>query len=161
MSRSEFKKGDTVRMRKERRGLADLLDVDLEVIAVYGPSHCLDVRAPDGRMHQFLRAERFELVERPPTINPDEWTPVNARRAQDAEHDGAMYVLFLWALTNLAPVLLAGWAHRDPEPTVMVELPREVAEFAAEYWDEWHIAERCQIVARACKAALEQENPNG
>lgn len=166
MSRSEFKKGDTVRVLEESRGQSDLLDVDLEVIAVYGPSQgysCdyLDVRTPVGGEYQFWRAERFELVQpSSPTINPDEWTERRSIKARHAGDYGSMQVLCAWTFTNLAPVLLAGWAHRDPEPTVTVELPRPVVEHLAGRWIDprWPIT---SAVGAACKAALEQEARNG
>lgn len=154
MTRSEFKPGDKVRVVRECLPELPMGSVhEVDDVRLWGSRICL------AGIYAWWNLDRFELVEPPPTIDPDEWLPGRAAQAHTADMFGAMYALCAWTLTNLAPVLLAGWAHRDPEPTVMVELPRSRAATLAAAWA--HLPGHIGAVGRACEAALEQEDRNG
>ena len=85
-----------------------------------------------------------------PTIDPSRWDP--GIKFSLSFGGKSPECLALWCLTNLADVLLAGWARHEPE-MVTITIPKDVAEAMAQGFS-YYVDPR-PVVVRACREALE------
>ena len=98
----------------------------------------------------WYRPEPFELVPEQVKLDPDKWTHEQGTHySQVRTTNPSPMVMAMWVLTELAREGCLAWFGNSakPEPeTVMVELPRSIAEHYARF--------KSPELGKACRTAL-------